>query len=295
MPTNVTIEYILAEKEFRKASTPEEKIKALKLMLSTVPSHKGCEKLRKDIRKRLAKLKKELKSEKKAKKTRQVTIKKEGAATICIVGLPNSRKSTLLKKLSGKDVEIASYPFTTKEATQRMIPFDSVLLQGIEIPALYLAFSESKNGKQLFGLIRNADLVLVVVKEERELTIILEEFRKAGIKLGAEKKDYHDFTLYLPSIIVYQKDFDDINLKTKMWSKLNLIRVFTKTKKGVAERPVVLKIGSTVKELAEIVHKDFVKKFKYAKVSGPSSKFPDQQVGLEHELKDKDVVEIFTR
>ena len=53
--------------------------------------------------------------------------------------------------------------------------------------------------------------------------------------------------------------------------------------------------GATVEDAARIVHKDFVKNFKYAKVWGPSAKFDGQQVGLDHELKDTDIIEIFTK
>ena len=37
-----------------------------------------------------------------------------------------------------------------------------------------------------------------------------------------------------------------------------------------------------------------VKNVKYAKLWGPSSKFPGQRVGLKHTVKDKDIVEFIT-
>jgi ribosome-interacting GTPase 1 len=33
-------------------------------------------------------------------------------------------------------------------------------------------------------------------------------------------------------------------------------------------------------------------KFKFATITGPSSKFPNQMVGLDHILKDEDIVEL---
>ena len=46
---------------------------------------------------------------------------------------------------------------------------------------------------------------------------------------------------------------------------------------------------------AEKILKGFSSKIKESKIWGPSSKFPGQQVGLQHELKDLDIVEFKTR
>jgi ribosome-interacting GTPase 1 len=38
-----------------------------------------------------------------------------------------------------------------------------------------------------------------------------------------------------------------------------------------------------------------VRDFKYALIHGPSAKFDNQRVGLNHKVKDGDLVQIFTR
>ncbi len=54
--------------------------------------------------------------------------------------------------------------------------------------------------------------------------------------------------------------------------------------------------GSTVMDLAERIHKDFAKNFRYARVWGKSVKFPPgQRVGADHVLEDGDIVEIHAR
>ena len=58
--------------------------------------------------------------------------------------------------------------------------------------------------------------------------------------------------------------------------------------------PVILEPNSTLKDVAEKVLHGFSNKVKYAKIIGPSCKFPNQQVGLKHIVKDKDIVEFFT-
>jgi len=59
MPANLPPEYFEAEKRFKQAGTPSEKIVALEDLLSTIPKHKGTDKLRADLRRRLSQLRKE--------------------------------------------------------------------------------------------------------------------------------------------------------------------------------------------------------------------------------------------
>jgi len=110
---------------------------------------------------------------------------------------------------------------------------------------------------------------------------------------------------YLPLLVVYNKS--DIqgqgiscktgegleNLKKDIWDALGIIKVYTKQPGKEKEHPpVALKAGSEIKDLAENVHKDFLKKFKFARVWGTSVKHPGNRVGLEHTLHDEDVVEL---
>lgn len=85
-------------------------------------------------------------------------------------------------------------------------------------------------------------------------------------------------------------------LKQLIFLKLGLIRVYTKEvgKQVDMNEPMIMKKGTTVKDICEKIHRNFVNKFKYAKVWG-SSKFPGQTFGLDKEIKDKDIVEIHLR
>ena len=53
MPANVSYEYVNAQEKYENAKSSEEKMLALKEMQRTAPSHKGGEKLRKEISKKL--------------------------------------------------------------------------------------------------------------------------------------------------------------------------------------------------------------------------------------------------
>jgi len=61
MPANVTPQYRAAEAQLRDAKTIEERKAALEQMLSTIPKHKGTEKMQADLKSRIAKLKVDVK------------------------------------------------------------------------------------------------------------------------------------------------------------------------------------------------------------------------------------------
>jgi len=84
--------------------------------------------------------------------------------------------------------------------------------------------------------------------------------------------------------------------KEKMFESFGKLRVFTKEPgKPKSEKPVIMETNSTVKDVAEKIFKGFSKNIVETKIWGPSSKFPGQKVGLNHQLKDLDVVEFKTR
>ncbi|MBI5797588.1 TGS domain-containing protein [Candidatus Woesearchaeota archaeon] len=84
--------------------------------------------------------------------------------------------------------------------------------------------------------------------------------------------------------------------KDNVFQALNLIKVYTKSLgKNKDWPPVALHGGDTIKTLARMIHKDFFKRFKYARIWGPSAKHAGQKVGLEHELMDEDVIELHVK
>ena len=54
MPANLTPDYLAAERKWKDASTPQDKLTALEEMLATIPKHKGTEKMQADIKRRIA-------------------------------------------------------------------------------------------------------------------------------------------------------------------------------------------------------------------------------------------------
>ena len=214
-----------------------------------------------------------------------------------VIGFPNSGKSTLLAQLSKTEVEIQSYPFTTKIPVVRMIPYGTIHMQGVEVPAIYEGASHNQEFKKIFSLIRNADFAIVVCKQASEYSIIKKELKEEGIFLiNQGKRTIENFQTKMPHIKVMWENFEDSNLLKKIWESQGIIRVITIVKgKKKDNKPIILKKGSNIEDVAEKIHKDFLKKFRFAKVWGDNVKFQGQQVGLEYELHDMDKIEIFLK
>jgi len=86
-------------------------------------------------------------------------------------------------------------------------------------------------------------------------------------------------------------------LRDRIWDELGLIRIYMdKPGRGVDyEEPLVLREGDSVGDACEKLGGSFDERFRFARVSGPSAKHDDQQVGRDHELADEDVLRIVAR
>ena len=82
-------------------------------------------------------------------------------------------------------------------------------------------------------------------------------------------------------------------LGAELFRRLGIVRVYTKTPGHAPEktRPFTLRRGETVRDVARMVHRDLQHTVRYARVWGRSG-FDGQQVGPEHVLADRDVVEL---
>lgn len=85
------------------------------------------------------------------------------------------------------------------------------------------------------------------------------------------------------------------SLLKRMWDYLDLIRIYPKPKGASIDydEPVILKSKRrSIKDFCNSIHKELIKKFKYAIVWGSSVKHARQKVGKDHLLNDSDVVQI---
>ncbi|HYA32000.1 MAG TPA: TGS domain-containing protein, partial [Thermodesulfovibrionales bacterium] len=85
-------------------------------------------------------------------------------------------------------------------------------------------------------------------------------------------------------------------LRQAVFENAGIIRVYSKEPgKGVeTDTPFILPVGSSVIDLAEFIHRDFVINLKYACIWG-SAKFEGQRVQRDYVLHDRDVVEFHVK
>jgi ribosome-interacting GTPase 1 len=325
MSANLTPAYRAAEDRFRTAVTPEERLDALEEMLREVPKHKGTEKIQADIKSRISKLKRQPKQKTGARGPSH-HIPHEGAGQVVLVGPPNAGKSSLVVRLTHARPEVADYPLTTREATPGMMPFEDVAIQLVDLPPL----CEEHVEPWVYDSIRTADLVWLVVTAESSLEglelveRLLGEKAVALVQVGKDKADEpRPGWLYKPAILVLTgldrpdakedlllldqlvdvpwdespvssvsgEGLEDLGRRT--FEALGVMRVYSKQpgKEADLEQPFTLRKGSTVGDLARLIHQDLAAKFKFARVWGPSA-FDGQKVQTSHVLEEGDVVEI---
>lgn len=145
MPTNVTADYKKAEQTFRRAREPRERLACLREMLRTIPKHKGTEHLQADIKSRIKLLSEGLAGPKKSgpRTAPSFTTRPEGAAQVCLVGPPNSGKSSLHARLTGSHSEVGPYPYTTQHPIPGMLAFEDINFQLIDLPPVSAQYTTS--------------------------------------------------------------------------------------------------------------------------------------------------------
>jgi small GTP-binding protein len=323
MPANLTPQYLEAEKNFRMAKTPLEKIAALEEMLAVMPKHKGTDHLRAELRTRIAKLTQSL-DKKTATQRASMMIEKAGAAQVAVIGMPNSGKSQIVSRVTKATPKVADYPFTTHNAIPGMMNFENIQIQLIDTPPL----TEQPPEWWHLNIIRRADGLIIVVDLADEpvfqietISHVLEEKRiypgqgngredaeaptmhkktlVVGNKADLDKdgKGYRELldkygeTLPVTAISALSEDLDEFRLS--VFRTLDIIRVYTKTpgSKPDMDDPIVLETGSTLEEAAASVHKDFTKNLKYARIWG-SGKHDGVMVKRDHVLQDGDIIEL---
>ena len=303
MPINAHPEFLAAEKVYIAAETTEQKITALKKMISHAPGHKGAENLRAQLTKRLAKLKQSQEKEIKRGKSGTQGIKKEDMQAV-IIGETQTGKSRLLSKLTNAHPKIGSEfeEYTTKTPRIGIIDYAGTKIQLIENPAITSPYYDK-------GLTNSADTILILItnleqvkKIEKEIKHPIEKKIIIFIDNGESEKSLRKISATLQSR-KYNFTITDLEnkenleeLKSKIFESFDKIRIYTKEpgKEPDKKRPLILNPGSTIKNVAnKIIRK--LENLKETKIWGPSSKFPGQIIGLTHEVKDLDVVEFKTR
>ncbi len=322
MPANLTPQYLEADKRFKEATDTAEKIEILKEMMALIPKHKGTEKLRGDLKKKMAKLLDKAKQKDKvARKGALYVFDREGAGQVALIGAANSGKSSIVAATTRASPEVAEYPFTTWTPLAGMMNFEDIQFQLIDTPPL----SEEYNEPWLFDIIRRADIVMLVVdisdkplsdiENCREILkqhkILLTGHRpkaepgfmiKRTIVIG-NKIDLPDgqenaeilkelYTDSVPMLFICALERKSLEyLKVEIFKFLEIVRVYSKPpgKKPELDRPYVAPKGSTVLDIAAMVHKEIANKMTFARIWGRDKE--GLRIPRDYVVQDKEILE----
>lgn len=326
MPANLPPHYFEAEQRFREARTPAAKIEALEEMLAIMPKHKGTDKLKAMLRERISKLKEQ--GQKKAggaKAKTPYSIEREGIAQVVLTGMPNTGKSSLLNRLTKATAEVGDFPHTTHRPTPGMAPYENVQIQLIDTPPVTPEYTDPELG----DLLRRSDTVVVLLDLQadpltqlEETLAVLKGFRifPEGCPLPPDLKkipfvktmlvavnktdrpehegDYETFLelseVKIPAMGISAKTGRNLMaFLERLYGMSGVVRVYTRRpgKEPDMTAPFVIPEGSTIDEVAEMIHKDFVAKLRYARIWGRAVR-DGQMVQRDYVLQDGDVVEL---
>jgi ribosome-interacting GTPase 1 len=287
MPANLTAQYLKAEDEYRRATTVDEELACLQVMLQEIPKHKGTDHLQAQLKAKIAKAKQELTAEKKTGKgARGLRIPRQGAGTAIILGGPNAGKSQVVAALTSAKPAVAEYPFTTTTPAPAMMPWEDVTVQLIDTPPITADYIET----HLHGLVRAADLALLMVDLGSDDGIeqcqdVLDRLSTTKTRLAARSYlDENDVGLsYTQTFLVPNKidlpaaadrlellhelcpvDFREFvisaeegtnleTLRNEIYRVMDVVRVYTKlpsAKESDMNRPFTIRRGRTILDLA---------------------------------------------
>ncbi len=288
-----------------------ERIRVLKACLEELPGY--YQGPYGQLRKWVADLISEAETRKEVRHQETFFLPKQGAAQVVLVGPPNAGKSSLLKALTGRQVTVGDYPFTTLRPVEGMVLFGGAKVQLVDLPGLIDGAADGKGGgRSVLAAIRMADAALEVVplsSEGLSQSLLVEaELRREGIDIPsgivATKSDLGGAGALLADLgasytarpiaacsVATGEGLDEV--RRMIWDLSGLIRVFCKPRGGnVSRDPVVLPKGASVEMLTAALNRAWLHRFRAAHVTGASAKFPGQPVGLDHVLDDGDVVEL---
>jgi ribosome-interacting GTPase 1 len=325
MPANLTPEYIKADKWFRSATTNEEKILALEQMLRVIPKHKGTEHMRADLRKKLSRLKDVGTQPKKGGKHVDIFhVPRGGSGQVVLIGAPNCGKSSIVGALTKAKVHIADFPFATAAPVPGMAKFEDASIELVDMPPITADYSAPGQ----VGTYRTCDLIAIVIDLSddvvEQMGVCLDYLESRGLLAGGDtpardekgnalgKKAFcictksdiaqPDALDMLKELCDHPFEFVEVSIETgagvaemmrKIFDLLKIIRVYSKPPGKPADMtdPFTLPIGSTVMDLAQLVHRQLADKLKTARIWG-AGVHDGQNTQRTHVLNDKDVVEL---
>jgi ribosome-interacting GTPase 1 len=216
-----------------------EEIEKIKKEIRETPYHKATEHHVGKLRARLAKL-----------KDRQIeslskggggggggfSIKKQGDATIVLVGPPSSGKSTLINLLTNAESKVAPYSFTTVSVIPGMLKYNDAYIQILDVPGLIEGASKGKGrGREVISVVRGSDLLILMTDVGRRdlIKTLIWELHEAGIRINETR----------PEVLITKKAEGGLQIQTNIRQELG-----RETLKEISQEFGVKNADITIKE-----------------------------------------------
>lgn len=229
--------------------TIQEQIEDIEKVLRKTPHHKATNGFIGAMRAKIARLKDKMDDEstplRQGSAGRSYAIRKQGDATIVLIGPPSAGKSTLINLLTNAESKVAAYAFTTVSVIPGMLKYKESYIQILDVPGLIEGASIGKGrGKEVLSVARGSDLLLIMTDPERLKFFdeILIELEKAGIRINKKKPHVRIEKAISGGLAVrsnFKQDFDDQTV-------VNIANEF-----GIKSGTITLKEKITIDELVD--------------------------------------------
>jgi len=170
-------------------STIEEQITAIETEIRETPYDKSTQKHHGLLRARLSRLKERAQeaATRKSGGGGGYAVKKQGDATVVLVGPPSAGKSTLINQLTNAESKVAPYAFTTVTVIPGMLKYNNAYIQILDVPGLIEGAETGKGrGKEVLSVVRGSDLLVIMSDPTRMHTFenMTRELELAGIRIN---------------------------------------------------------------------------------------------------------------
>ncbi|MDP3918021.1 MAG: GTPase [Candidatus Woesebacteria bacterium] len=145
------------------------------------------------------------------------SVKKQGDATLVLIGPPSAGKSTLINCITNAESKVAAYAFTTVSVIPGMLKYREAYIQILDVPGLIEGASIGKGrGKEVLSVARGSDLLVIMTDPERLKFFdqILLELEKAGIRINKKKPNVRIEKEISGGLTIISNIKQDFELKT---------------------------------------------------------------------------------